>query len=449
MKRISLTQKTNCFLLIFLCFLWTSSGYLSWLYRLMEFTSGVWVELLTEVVGYLFQALGLLLFALIVRRCPKAAGRVPFSAVVGADFLMVVLSVLSRGLTAALLFGYCMNTLHGVVAGYYLYRLASVVQWQGRALVFGAGYALASIVSWLLSLWGGANFLRSPYVLLVYGVLAALTVFLIVRQKEVPLQDIRFDGEKPSLRLAALAGATVFLLSLVKNLGFSFPSADVAQGISLELSRVFYAAGLVVAGIVGDRERKYGAICCVASLGVPFLMIALSENPGPSYVFWVLNYLLFGFFAVFRVILFSDIARKDASLLYLSGFGLLFGRLGDAAGTYGCISLSGHTVALVSSAAVLFAVTILAFFLLYQRVYLPAPIQARSEQERFDSFAAQYELSSREREILRLVLTGQSNPEMAANLYISESTVKFHIHNLLKKTGCENRVSLVALYRST
>ena len=52
---------------------------------------------------------------------------------------------------------------------------------------------------------------------------------------------------------------TVFLLSLVKNLGFSFPSADVALGISLELSRVFYAAGLVIAGIVGDRERKYGA----------------------------------------------------------------------------------------------------------------------------------------------------------------------------------------------
>lgn len=249
MKRISLTQKTSCFLLIFLCFLWTSSGYLSWLYRLMDFVSGTSVDLLTEVVGYLFQALGLLLFALIVRRCPKAAGRVPFSIVVAADFLMIVLSVLSRGLTAALIFGYCMNTLHGAVAGFYLHRLASLVQWQNRSLVFGTGYALASIVSWLLSLWGGANFLRSPYVLLVYGVLAALTALLIVRQKEVFIHDIRFDGEKPSLRLVALAGATVFLLSLVKNLGFSFHSADVAQGISLELSRVFYAAGLVIAAL--------------------------------------------------------------------------------------------------------------------------------------------------------------------------------------------------------
>ena len=448
MKRISMTQKTNCFLLIFLCFLWTSSGYLSWLYRLMDFISGPSVDLLTEVIGYLFQALGLLLFALAVHRYPEAAGRIPFSIVVVSDVLAIVLSVLSPSLTAVLFFGYCMNTLHGVVAGFYLYRLASVVPWQRRALVFGSGYALASIGSWLLSLWNGANFLRSHYVLLVYGILVGLTVLLITRQKELSLHDIRFDGERPSLGLVALAGATVVLLSLVKNLGFSFPSADVAQGISLELSRVFYAAGLVVAGIVGDRERKYGAICCVASLCIPFLMIALSDNLGPSYVFWILNYLLFGFFTVFRVILFSDIARKDASLLALSGFGLLFGRLGDAAGSFSCISLAGHTVALVSIAAILFAVTIVSFFLLYHRVYMPAPIEAKSEQERFDDFSDRYELSSREREILQLILAGQSNPEMAGTLYISESTVKFHIHNLLKKTGCENRVSLVALYRS-
>ena len=448
MKRISMTQKTNCFLLIFLCFLWTSSGYLSWLYRLMDFISGPSVDLLTEVIGYLFQALGLLLFALAVHRYPWAAERIPFSIVVVSDVLAIVLSVLSPSPTAVLFFGYCMNTLHGVVAGFYLYRLASVVPWQGRALVFGSGYALASIGSWLLSLWNGANFLRSHYVLLIYGILVGLTVLLITRQKELSLHDIRFDGERPSLGLVALAGATVVLLSLVKNLGFSFPSADVAQGISLELSRVFYAAGLVVAGIVGDRERKYGAICCVASLCIPFLMIALSDNLGPSYAFWILNYLLFGFFTVFRVILFSDIARKDASLLALSGFGLLFGRLGDAAGSFSCISLAGHTVALVSIAAILFAVTIVSFFLLYHRVYMPAPIEAKSEQERFDDFSDRYELSSREREILQLILAGQSNPEMAGTLYISESTVKFHIHNLLKKTGCENRVSLVALYRS-
>ena len=36
--------------------------------------------------------------------------------------------------------------------------------------------------------------------------------------------------------------------------------------------------------------------------------------------------------------------------------------------------------------------------------------------------------------------------EAAELLYVSESTIKFHIRNLLRKTGCRNRVELRELY---
>ena len=101
------------------------------------------------------------------------------------------------------------------------------------------------------------------------------------------------------------------------------------------------------------------------------------------------------------------------------------------------------------TAAVLFAVAILAFFLLYQHVYTPAPIRERSEQDRFAGFAEHYGLSAREQEVLQLSLAGRSNAEIADALYVSERTVKFHMHNLLQKTGCENRASLAALYRKS
>ncbi|HHY17990.1 MAG TPA: helix-turn-helix transcriptional regulator, partial [Firmicutes bacterium] len=32
-----------------------------------------------------------------------------------------------------------------------------------------------------------------------------------------------------------------------------------------------------------------------------------------------------------------------------------------------------------------------------------------------------------------------SNSEISSVLYISENTVKFHVKNILKKTGCSNR----------
>lgn len=52
-------------------------------------------------------------------------------------------------------------------------------------------------------------------------------------------------------------------------------------------------------------------------------------------------------------------------------------------------------------------------------------------------------LSTRELEIVELVVTGLSNHKIAQQLEISKRTVDNHISNILKKTGVTNRVELV------
>jgi len=54
-------------------------------------------------------------------------------------------------------------------------------------------------------------------------------------------------------------------------------------------------------------------------------------------------------------------------------------------------------------------------------------------------------LTEREREVLKLMVEGLNNAEIAERLVISLSTVKYHISNILMKLGVDNRVAAVTM----
>jgi DNA-binding CsgD family transcriptional regulator len=55
--------------------------------------------------------------------------------------------------------------------------------------------------------------------------------------------------------------------------------------------------------------------------------------------------------------------------------------------------------------------------------------------------------SPRERDVLRLVVAGRRNRDIAQTLGVSENTVKFHVSKLLRKSGATSRTELVSLAR--
>jgi DNA-binding NarL/FixJ family response regulator len=56
-------------------------------------------------------------------------------------------------------------------------------------------------------------------------------------------------------------------------------------------------------------------------------------------------------------------------------------------------------------------------------------------------------LTERELSVLRLVANGLSNKGIAAELYLSETTVKFHVRNIMRKLDAASRAE--AVYRAT
>lgn len=351
-----------------ICFLLTSTAYLAWTYHVVELMEAPAADAVTLIAAYIFQAAGIGLFSLLLHRRADLVHRFTY-AVFGLHMGSLYLSYLCSSFVLVLIFGCSMNLLCGWIAGYYLYRLSGATDGSYSAMTLGAGYSAAIFASWLLSLPGRGVLYHTQIILVICLLLTVAAVVVIhihvvleegqvsgaasseyVSVEAGPAETheearesvlkIRLPEEISRRRFLIMAGALIFLLSAVNSCGFSFPSDDIRNGISVEFTRLFYAAGLLIAGYANDKNRRYGAACAVVALAVPFFMLAVSGEPVARIVFWALSYFAFGFYTIYRIILLSDISR-EFSLLPLCGFGLLIGRLGDAVGEAVCLALTG------------------------------------------------------------------------------------------------------------
>jgi DNA-binding NarL/FixJ family response regulator len=74
------------------------------------------------------------------------------------------------------------------------------------------------------------------------------------------------------------------------------------------------------------------------------------------------------------------------------------------------------------------------------RKHVPAEVAARLAEHMGDE-----DLTVRELEVLRMIRDGYRNKEIAGQLAIAETTVNFHIKNLVEKLGANDRTHAVAV----
>ena len=70
----------------------------------------------------------------------------------------------------------------------------------------------------------------------------------------------------------------------------------------------------------------------------------------------------------------------------------------------------------------------------------------QQNQQSIHPDSKEQKLTARENDVLRLVAKGYQNKLVAAELDLSEHTIKLHMHNIISKLGVSNRTEAAALY---
>lgn len=218
------------------------------------------------------------------------------------------------------------------------------------------------------------------------------------------------------------------------------------------------AAIALLAFRFAQTTTPYALYRIVAPLfGVGFALLALHVQPLIAGLFVTLGYL------TFEVLSYNDfcniVKASDASLFKTIAFARLVNSLGMLVGWAAGFALSPHLQAadpselLAVFALLIVLLTATLAFTDKDRVMMLSIADDRAVQESEESlpdretamatFAQRVSLSPRETEVLGYSLAGRTTSFAAEKLFVAESTVRAHVHNIYRKADVHSRMELL------
>lgn len=442
-------------MMVAFCFFYTGSAYMSQMYLLMDYYGDEVVDLITSGLNYFLQAAGIGLFIIGIRKCSRVFRKKnTFIVLLLIGIPMMACMLLIKNGPAIIIFGSFFNLLVGLYFGYYLCMLSAFVKAGDIGKSYGFSYAVASVGTYFLALINNSEFLTSDSVVFVYIMFALMTIMTVYYGEDIPIlppdevfvpeeaQSVNNDNTAAIKRTFRWLTVFILIMSFVSSVGSGlYLSLPGTSNVNFTLARAFYAVGLISAGFIIDKSRQLGELITLASLTYPLIATTILFHSKNGTLAVCLSYLFIGFVAVYRVVAFSDLKKDSACLLPFAAFGLMLSRIVDV---IVMIVFYFVTVPLIAQLLVSTAVySILLVLFVYYMLNKTPKEKPVTEESLMASFAKKYNLTAREAEILECIKEGFSDGEIAEKYFISKSTVRFHISNLLKKTESASRVDVV------
>lgn len=215
------------------------------------------------------------------------------------------------------------------------------------------------------------------------------------------------------------------------------------------LPRLFYFAGMLLAGYTADRYKLRGL-----SVLTLFVMICAAVGAlfisSPATIF--INAAIYSLFAgiviiYFTVPLFKTVTKENASYHPALGRAVRLPALAAGILIYDGI-FAGRSFYLTIAAYILLSAALTVVFIVSaQRGSAGAkPVQITSD-EAFAEMQSRFGLTPKETEVLRELINSDDKQEgIAERLNISVNTLRHHITSIYEKTGVYSRSALLELY---
>lgn len=414
-------------------------------------------EIITEMLSgwnYLAQAAGIVLFVVLYKS---------FHGISGKRKLQVFTSLLLPPITAVSIFTHSgstlilmmilLNMVIGTLTAFAFSLIASYIEEKHFTLCFAGAYSIGGIITYFICRLND-EIMVSFFVIILSCVFVGIISALILLYRDI---DATFTSSTAGHTVISvknfdigLLHLIIALMSMIFALGANDPVlVESGSRIDLIFTRFFYAGGLIIAAVIFDKNHTIGSICALASILYPIMIIILYKELPIHYAAIALTDTFSGFFAVFRAGVFISLASRKGKL-YIAPLGLCISRIVEGAMSI-CLAVFGFDrLSCFIIAGVLFVPLIILFCYLLTKYtgQSAAAITANctsddntagSGKTSCPSFAEIYHLTRREDEISGYLAENKTNGEIADILFVSESTVRFHVSNILKKTGLNNR----------
>lgn len=182
------------------------------------------------------------------------------------------------------------------------------------------------------------------------------------------------------------------------------------------------------------------------------ICIAILKFAGPFMLGLMIFYLSAGFFAVFFVTAFMEIARYMKISELWSGMGRAVNNLTAAiivSPVLALLSSDSNLSAIILILVLFVAVSIVSVIYTVQKndFIKQQTIEVIDEKEKLRKFSELYSFTDRETEVFeQLVNTEDSIQVIAENIYVSKRTLERYVSAIYEKTGVKSRIGLLNLY---